>query len=75
MTERSNQKPFCQSGVNLGGWISQYRNYDHTHFQTFIKREDIAQIASWGMDHVRLPVDYPVLEDDTAPFDYKESIP
>jgi aryl-phospho-beta-D-glucosidase BglC (GH1 family) len=73
MTEKSNQMLFCQSGVNLGGWISQYRTYDHTHFQTFIKRDDIAQIASWGMDHVRLPVDYPVLEDDTAPFDYKES--
>lgn len=61
-----------QAGVNLGGWISQYRRYDHDHFKTFIQEEDIRQIASWGMDHVRLPIDYPVLEDDSNPFVYKE---
>jgi hypothetical protein len=54
-------------GVNLGGWLSQYQNYDHDHFRTFITEQDIALIASWGMDHVRLPVDYPVIEDDAAP--------
>ena len=54
-------------GVNLGGWLSQYRTYDHEYFRTFITRHDIEQIASWGMDHVRLPVDYPVIEADGAP--------
>ncbi len=53
-------------GVNLGGWLSQYATYDHDHFRTFITRADIEQIASWGIDHVRLPVDYPVLESDDA---------
>ncbi len=53
-------------GVNLGGWLSQYRAYDHDHFRTFITQPDIEQIASWGFDHVRLPVDYPVLEADDA---------
>ncbi|MBN2176529.1 MAG: cellulase family glycosylhydrolase [Demequinaceae bacterium] len=53
-------------GVNLGGWLSQYREFDHEHFRTFITRPDIDRIASWGMDHVRLPVDYPVLESDDA---------
>jgi len=67
------EKNFCESGVNLGGWISQYRKYDHKHFQTFITAPDIRQIASWGMDHIRMPVDYPVLEDDAHPFRYKES--
>jgi len=62
-----------QAGVNLGGWISQYGRYDHEHFKTFITQADIQRIASWGMDHVRLPFDYPVLEDDDAPFQYKES--
>ncbi len=62
-----------QSGVNLGGWLSQYQKYDHNHFRTFITAADIQQIAGWGMDHVRLPVDYPVLEDDDQPFAYKES--
>ena len=54
------------NGINLGGWLSQYREYDHEHFRTFITEEDIARIASWGLDHVRLPVDYPVLESDDA---------
>lgn len=60
------------AGVNLGGWISQYKKPDKKHFNTFIKEEDIIQIASWGMDHVRLPIDYTVLEDDERPYSYKE---
>jgi endoglucanase len=59
-------------GVNLGGWLSQYRSYDHEHFQSFITRSDIETIASWGMDHVRLPVDYPVLEADDSPGLYRQ---
>ncbi len=62
-----------QAGVNLGGWISQYAHYDPQHFAQFIQKEDIQRIAGWGMDHVRLPVDYMVLEDDAAPFQYKPS--
>jgi hypothetical protein len=34
--------------------------------------DDIAQIAGWGFDHVRLPIDYPVLESDDAPGVYRE---
>lgn len=60
------------AGVNLGGWISQYRTFDPIHFDSFIRREDIARIASWGMDHVRLPFDYPVVESDDQPFVYLE---
>lgn len=60
------------NGINLGGWLSQYRRYDHEHFLTFIKRHDIEQIARWGFDHIRLPVDYPVLESDEAPGIYRE---
>jgi len=52
-------------GINLGGWLSQYRIYDLTHFESFIKEEDLERIASWGLDHVRLPVDYPLLESQT----------
>lgn len=62
-----------QNGVNLGGWISQYPVFDYDYFNTFITEKDIQQIASWGMDHVRLPIDYPVLEDDDNPFVYKEN--
>lgn len=51
-------------GVNLGGWISQFAKYDTHHFETFITKKDIADIASLGFDHVRVPVDYNVLEDE-----------
>jgi endoglucanase len=61
------------AGVNLGGWISQYGKFDYKHFDTFITKKDIERIAFWGMDHVRLPIDYPVLEDDSTPFVYKEA--
>lgn len=60
------------AGVNLGGWISQYWKQDKEHFDSFITGADIAQIASWGMDHVRLPIDYSILEDDGRPFEYRE---
>lgn len=60
------------AGVNLGGWISQFRKYDQGHFGKFITEDDIKRIASWGMDHVRLPVDYIILEDDSDPFIYRE---
>ena len=53
-----------QKGVNLGGWISQFAKYDQEHFETFITRKDIEYIASLGFDHVRVPVDYNVLEDE-----------
>ena len=57
-----------QKGVNLGGWISQFAKYDTEHFDHFISRDDIANIASLGFDHVRVPVDYNVLEDDEGNF-------
>lgn len=53
-----------QKGVNLGGWISQFRRYDLQHFDTFITEADIEEIAALGFDHVRVPVDYTVLEDE-----------
>lgn len=73
-------KKALQLGINLGGWISQYPADDPQHFKTFITAEDIKHIAEWGMDHVRLPVDYPVLEDtrsspvdDSQPGNYRDS--
>ncbi len=49
-------------GVNLGGWLSQC-DYSDERLSSFITREDFSRIASWGLDHVRIPVDYNVLED------------
>ena len=48
-------------GVNLGGWMSQC-DYSEERLEQFITEADIARIASWGLDHVRIPVDYNVFE-------------
>ncbi len=55
-------------GVNLGGWISQCDEYSKTHYDSFITEKDIKQIAQWGFDHVRLPLDYNVIMDDSGNF-------
>lgn len=49
-------------GVNLGGWFSQC-DYSRERLSGFITDADLAQIAAWGVDHVRIPVDYNILED------------
>ncbi len=48
-------------GVNLGGWISQCC-HEIEHYDTFIVEDDIKEIASWGVDHIRVPMDYNVIE-------------
>ena len=58
-----------EHGINLGGWLSQC---DHTkdRYENFIKQADIETISRWGMDHIRVPVDYDLVE--TADGAYKE---
>ena len=51
-------------GVNLGGWLSQTADTSKAHYDNFITEEDIAYIASLGLDHVRVPVDYTLLEEE-----------
>ncbi|MBO4289539.1 MAG: cellulase family glycosylhydrolase [Lachnospiraceae bacterium] len=51
-----------QKGVDLGGWFSQC-DHSEQRYDTFITEKDFAVIKSWGCDHVRLPVDYELLED------------
>jgi endoglucanase len=62
-----------ERGVNLGGWLAQYRKFDHQHFSKFITKQDISQISDWGMDHIRIPIDYCVIENDKKPYYYMES--
>ena len=50
-------------GVNLGGWLSQC-DYSEDRLNNFIKEEDIKTIAGWGLDHVRLPVDFNIFENN-----------
>ena len=52
-----------QKGVDLGGWLSQ-GSYDREHLDTFIVEDDIRKISGWGLDHVRVPVDYNIFETD-----------
>ena len=52
-------------GINLGGFLSQCE-HGKEHYDAFIGEKDIQVIANWGFDHVRLPVDYEVLEDETG---------
>lgn len=50
-------------GVNLAaGWLR--RTPQKAHYDNFITEEDIAYIASLGLDHVRVPVDYTLLEEE-----------
>lgn len=60
-----------KNGINLGGWLSQYdclkvspqtENEMYHHLSAYIMEEDIARIAGWGFDHVRLPLDYRLLD-------------
>jgi endoglucanase len=67
------KKESLKIGVNLGGWISQYKQFDPRHFDTFITKEDIGRIANWGFDHIRLPIDYEIMEDGSGPGTYPES--
>ena len=51
-----------QRGVNLGGWLSQADRPEKQHYDTFITEQDIKDIAALKVDHVRLPVDYTLIE-------------
>jgi len=52
-----------QHGVNLGGWLSQ-GTQDKAHLDNFISEKDIARISEWGLDHIRLPIDYETVENE-----------
>lgn len=56
-------------GLNLGGWLSQCEP-SKEHYDTFITEEDFKVLSSWKIDHVRVPVDYNLVE--TKDGDYKE---
>jgi len=51
-----------KKGINLGGWLSQ-NILTTEHLDTFIQEHDIAYISNMGADHVRLPIDFELIED------------
>lgn len=56
-------------GINLGGFLSQCEK-KISHYEEFIKENDIKRISEWGFDHVRLPIDYEVFETEEG--DWRE---
>ena len=60
-------------GIDIGGWLSQC-DYSKEHLDNFITEEDIKRIKGWGCDHVRVPVDYNIFQDENgfieSGFDY-----
>ncbi len=56
-------------GINLGGWLSQCgKNYTKEHYNSFITKDDIKKISEMGLDHVRLPIDYNVIQNEDGTF-------
>ena len=70
--------------MGIGGWLTNYKRFnvlpdkwrgplspgDFEHFETYIREEDVRNIASFGMDHIRLGFDQIVLEEQ--PGRYRE---
>lgn len=61
------------AGANLGHWISQYGNQSEAHWDSYIVESDIERMRGWGMDHIRVPVDYFLFESDDNPGVYDEN--
>lgn len=54
-------------GINLGGWFSQC-DYSEERLNNFITEADIEKISHWKVDHVRIPVDYNIFENDDGTY-------
>ena len=56
-----------KKGINFGGWYSQC-DHSQERYDTFITEKDYAQVAQWGFDHIRLPFDYMLVQDNDGKF-------
>lgn len=52
-----------EKGINLGGWLSQCV-HTKNHYETFITENDFKEISTWNIDHVRIPIDYNLIENE-----------
>ena len=73
-----------EHGMGIGGWLTNYKRFnvlpdkwkmtlspgDYEHFETYITKDDVRNIASFGADHLRLGFDQIVLEE--KPYVYRE---
>ena len=56
-----------QKGINLGGWLSQCEP-SIEHYESFIHESDFKKIKELGFDHVRIPVDYNLVEEEDGTY-------
>ncbi len=75
-------------GVGIGGWMTNYKRLaviekskrmwispgDMEHFMSYITKDDVANIASFGADHIRFTFDQIVVEKYDEPYVYREEI-
>ena len=75
-------------GMGLGGWLTNYKRIgqlpkerrmdvtigDFEHFDNYITKADVENLASFGIDHVRLAFDQIVLEEFDNPYHYRENV-
>ncbi len=57
-------QPILRHGTNFSHWLRE----TPAEVAAVATRDDFARVASWGADHVRLPVSHRLLQADTAPF-------
>jgi hypothetical protein len=63
--------PSLRFGTNIGHWLSQAK-LDRDEMRLFFTEEDVRRIRAWGMDHIRVPVDYPLFTRDGAIDEFSE---
>lgn len=56
-----------KKGINFGGWLSQCVHTE-AHYDSFISEDDVKQVAKWGFDHIRLPFDYELVQNEKGTF-------
>lgn len=75
-------------GMGIGGWLTNYKRFnvlpdawrmpitigDMEHFESYITESDVKNIASMGLDHIRLGFDQVVVEEVDRPYVYRGEI-
>lgn len=56
-----------EKGLNIGGWLSQCQ-HTNEHYDTFITESDFSELSKWNIDHVRIPIDYNLIENENGEF-------
>lgn len=56
-----------KNGMNFGGYLSQCV-HTKEHYASFITEKDVKEVCEYGFDHIRLPFDYNVVQNDDGTF-------